>query len=450
MRTLPLPFSPDPSRTPDPAAGTTPPLPPPSGAPATPPWTTATPTGWPGQAILDTPETARVLYAAWSGDPAVVVPSPPGAGKTRLVALLAAALAHRAELRVGIAAQTREQAVEIARRVGHLTGRGRLMWAAKDPKPDSGGTAVVSGAAVRFPAEGGGILIATTARWLFSDPKAVGCDLMIVDEAWQATYADLGALGAHAGQVVCVGDPGQIDPVVTGETGRWRTVAAGPHVPAPQALRAAHGDAVGVVTLRHTWRLGPVTTALIQPAFYPDLPFTSRRPPEHLADRDGTPLPEIAHRPVAVTAGPGDPVLVAACADRTRALLDSTVTTEQGTRPVVAEDLAVVCAHVTQAAAVRATLADLAGVLVGTANQLQGLERPAVVVMHPLAGYRDSSAGFSADTGRACVMLSRHRAHLSVVLDDRTRDVLDAAGDTAPGIAGHLAVTDALLDCPGL
>jgi len=63
----------------------------------------------------------------------------------------------------------------------------------------------------------------------------------------------------------------------------------------------------------------------------------------------------------------------------------------------------VVCAHVTQAAAVRALLADVPDVLVGTANQLQGLERHAVVAMHPLAGYRDASA-FTADRGRACVI----------------------------------------------
>ena len=56
-----------------------------------------------------------MLHSAWSGDPAVVVPSPPGAGKTRLVALLAATLSDRARLRVGIAAQTRDQAVELAR-----------------------------------------------------------------------------------------------------------------------------------------------------------------------------------------------------------------------------------------------------------------------------------------------------------------------------------------------
>ena len=98
----------------DPAAPSPAPTPAPAPAPPilTPPAAAAS--GWPGQQILDTSETARVLHAAWSGDPAVVVPSPPGAGKTRLVALLAAALAHRAELRVGIAAQTREQVAERA------------------------------------------------------------------------------------------------------------------------------------------------------------------------------------------------------------------------------------------------------------------------------------------------------------------------------------------------
>jgi hypothetical protein len=52
------------------------------------------------------------------------------------------------------------------------------------------------GGQARFPATGGGVLIATTARWHYTDPTDVTCDVMIVDEAWQATYADVGALGA--------------------------------------------------------------------------------------------------------------------------------------------------------------------------------------------------------------------------------------------------------------
>lgn len=417
---------------------------PPAEQPAVTAPAAVTPASWPAAAIMDDPATAGVLHSAWSGDPAVVVPSPPGAGKTRLVALLAATLASRADLRVGIAAQTRDQAVEIARRVGALECPARLIWPAKHPSPDltSGAAQVAKGRAVRFPTSGGGVLIATTARWTYADPSTIGCDVMIVDEAWQATYADLGALGAFARQVVCVGDPGQIDPVVTGNTRRWAESPTGPHLPAPTALLAAHGDAVSVVTLHHTWRLGPATTALIQPAFYPGLPFTSRRPAEHLNTSDGNPIPETTSHRVTVTAGPGDPALTGACADLTRHLLTATLTTPDGTRPVTPADLAVVASHVSQAAAVRALLADLPDVLVGTANQLQGMERPAAVVLHPLAGYRDPNA-FGTDLGRACVMLTRHRAHLAVVTDAATPDVL-AGPDPDPATRIHRHLLDAL------
>ena len=88
------------------------------------------------------------------------------------------------------------------------------------------------------------MLIATTARWTYADPNVLAADVLVVDEAWQATYADVGALGAFAPQIVCVGDPGQIDPVVTGQTRRWDGSPTGPQLPAPAALLAAHGEAV--------------------------------------------------------------------------------------------------------------------------------------------------------------------------------------------------------------
>jgi hypothetical protein len=180
----------------------------------------------------------------------------------------------------------------------------------------------------------------------------------------------------------------------------------------------------------------------------PGLPSTSRRPPEHLTDAAGQSVPELAHRVVTVNAGPTDPALIHACADRARELLTHSLTTATGTRPITAADVAVVCAHVTQAAAVRATLSEHPDLLIGTANQLQGLERPAVVTLHPLAGYRDAAGGFGTDTGRACVMLSRHRAHLTVVLDAATPAVLATAPDDAPGVEVQRTVTDDLLALP--
>lgn len=435
MRTLP----------PRPAAGTTPagPAEPPAAAPAPP----SGPQAWEGRDILDTPQTASVLHAAWSGDAAVVVPSPPGSGKTRLVVNLAAYLAHRGGLHVGIAAQTREQAIQIATRLGLITRRAVLRWSSSAKHlPHAGMTLVMKGKDAKFPAGGGGIVIATTSLWQYQRYAELRADVLLVDEAWQATYADLASLGAFATQIVCVGDPGQIDPVVTGNTDRWRGWGHGPHVPGPAALLDAHPGDLNVIALPHTWRLGPATTALIQPLFYPDLPFTSRRPAEHVTGPDG-PLPEVAWQAVTSTAGPGDPALAAACAARVHDLLDGHTLTASGqTRQLGPSDIAVVTAHVSQDAAVRAMLAAAPDVLIGTANQLQGLERHAVVALHPLAGYHDLDTAAMTDAGRACVMLTRHRAHLTVIMDTLTPAAVAAGSE--PGV--HTALLDAIRATPRL
>jgi len=188
---------------------------------------------------------------------------------------------------------------------------------------------------------------------------------------------------------VCVGDPGQIDPVITGDTSRWANSPTGPHVPAPFALQAAHPSIVNTVALQYTWRLGPATTAMVQGRFYPGLPFTSRRPDEHLSKR-GQVLPELTHRTLRVANGATDGALIRAAVERVHELIDDTdLTTEAGTRNLTEDDVAVVVPHVPQAAAVRAMLSQYPGVLVGTADALQGLERAAVVAVHPLAGKRN-------------------------------------------------------------
>lgn len=392
---------------------------------------------WPGMELLNDPISAEVLMSVWSGDLIVNVPSPPGAGKTRLTVQLAAALSGRAGLRVGIAPQTRAQAIDIARRLAAACEHSTigLLWGRTATRPDAHGCPILNAGVKMWPNSGGAVRVATKSRWLFSEPDQVKADVLIVDEAYQCTYADLGALGSMAMQVVCVGDPGQIDPVVTGDVSRWAESPTGPHVPAPHALAAAHPNVVNTVALPYTWRLGPQTTTVVQTAFYPDLPFTSRRPPEHIAV-DGQPLPELMHRAITVANGSTDAALISAAVTRVRELLDGAqVCTSAGTRALAEDDLAVVVPHVPQAAAVRAMLADYPRLLCGTADALQGLERPAVVAVHPMAGKRVADE-FSLATGRLCVMLSRHRAHLSLIVDDQTEKVLrqsdsDAARNAA-------------------
>jgi len=433
MRTLP--------RRTDPDGTTTVPQPESAVAEAVTGTATALDTATPSAAAHDSdPQLAAALFAAWSGDRFVCVASPPGAGKTRLITHLADQLHRRAGLNVAVAAQTRAQALDVANRAAAVSA------AALGAPPSSvsllgKGTirplGLVPEATHRTMAglrNHHGIVVATTARWQWTDSRAWAANVLLIDEAWQLTYADLLALGPLARQVVCVGDPGQISPVVTGCTQRWQTWNAGPHTPAPDALSAVYGSDVTHQRLPHTWRLGPDTTALLQPVFYGDLPFTSARPDRWLESPTGQRLDELDTLTVATTAGHHDAALPAAAAARVRDLLHSTLHSVQTPggpsnatgRPLTAHDVAVITPHVGQASAVAAHLADLPGVLISTANAAQGLEREAVVVLHPLAGYR-TTPDFATDPGRLCVALSRHRAHATVLCDPTTRTLLTKA-----------------------
>jgi len=424
MRTLPR------TRAVDP---TTPATPTPSAPPAA--------SSPPARPTLD-PAAARAVFATWSGDPVVVVASPPGAGKTRLVTHLGRDLAERARLRIAIAAQTRAQALDVANRIAALGANVTLLGrkgstAPPGLHPDVHFAPGRGAASIRDR-----IVVATTARWQWIPASAHRANVLIVDEAWQMTYADLGGLGDLADQLVMVGDPGQIAPVVAAETRRWDTWATGPHKPAPDAISAAYPEHITRLQLPHTWRLGPATTDLVQPVFYPHLPFGTMRPPSSLRIH-GAELPEISTLPVTPAAGRDDPAIVRAAVDRVRALLAAGVLeTTEGARPLLPSDVALIVPHVNQASAAAAHLADQPDIFAGTINQAQGIERHAVVAVHPLTGYRGATVAV-ADPGRLCVALSRHRSHLTLVTDTGLPELLDRAhaeDPTAPGVIAHRAV----------
>lgn len=390
---------------------------------------------------LRNPTLAQALFAVWSGDAAVVIDSPPGAGKTHLITNLAHQLHTRAGMTVAIAAQTRAQSIDVANRTAAL-GAPTVLHVDADktrPRDLSDAVTLTNSRAVN---PGKGVIIATTARWLWVPTnRAVHFDVLLIDEAYQLTFADLGALGGMADQFVLVGDPGQIAPVITGDTHRWAHNPTGPHVPAPQALIAAHTDAVARLRLPQTWRFGPDTTDLLAP-LYPDLPFTSARPPRTLT-RHGHDLPEYRAISQPATAGTADPRVIQAAADTARDLLTATLTAPSETRQITPADIAVIAPHVEQAALAAAALADLPDIFVGTINQAQGLQREAVVAIHPLLGH-DTDESFALDLGRLCVALSRHRCHVTVISDQRTPDLLaEALREDTP--ARGLDLHDAIL-----
>jgi superfamily I DNA and/or RNA helicase len=100
-------------------------------------------------------------------------------------------------------------------------------------------------------------------------------------------------------------------------------------------------------------------------------------------------------------------------------------------------DIGVVCAHVAQTNAVRERLPrELSDVFVETADRFQGLERPIMLVYHPLSGRTDADT-FHLDGGRMCVALSRHRVACFIVSRAGVRDMLlryAPSGDRVLGI----------------
>jgi hypothetical protein len=70
-------------------------------------------------------------------------------------------------------------------------------------------------------------------------------------------------------------------------------------------------------------------------------------------------------------------------------------------------------------------------VTVDTANRLQGREYDVTVVLHPLSGRPDATA-FHLETGRLCVLASRHRHACIVVARAGIAELLDEHPSTEP------------------
>ena len=62
-------------------------------------------------------------------------------------------------------------------------------------------------------------------------------------------------------------------------------------------------------------------------------------------------------------------------------------------------------------------------VRVDTPERWQGLEKKVMIAIHPLSGVTDPSA-FELETGRLCVMASRHQSGLILVSRDHVSDTL--------------------------
>jgi hypothetical protein len=372
---------------------------------------------------------AAVLETQWRGEPAVILDSPPGAGKTGVAERLAMQSAGLLGERVMVTTQTNEQAFDLVRRLARGFPRFRVHLFAKESLLIPGDVAALPNAAVvsdlAHVPEGPAIVVSNAAKWSWVQGVAGPLfALNIVDEAYQLPDYGFHQIANLAERQALIGDPGQIAPVIQAELERWRCDPAGPHVAAPRALLQRHPH-IAPLVLPVTRRLVQDTVDLVQPAFYPGLGFEALTPQRTLefavpgivpmdtaldAVADGESVVMVELPPT--IGGDDDPELAAEIVwtvdrvlrrrpqitDRTGELVD-----------VQPSMIGVACAQVAQVSAIRERLAaiGLDDVFVETANRFQGLERPLMFVQHPLSGRADATA-FHLDAGRLCVLLSRH------------------------------------------
>jgi hypothetical protein len=390
----------------------------------------------------DAAAAAAAILADYTGGAhrGLVVDSPPGAGKTTLVITTTRELAGAGE-RLMIVAQTNEQVDDL---VDKLAGQapdltiGRLHAEGFEPP-----ARVLRHAGVTLDnkidnVDHCQVVVATADKWAYVSGRSRRW--AIVDEAYQMRSDKLLAVAPlfADGHALFVGDPGQLDPFSVVESERWTGLAWDP-LQSAVAVTQRLND-LKVHKLPVSWRLPATAAPVVARAFYPANPFVSgtaaherrlefdvsglRGPCDAVLDEaaaTGWALHELPGRHTVRT----DPETAQACAALARRLLErgSVAHDENGSHPVTAERIAIGCAHNDQVAAVRAAGVP-EGVTVDTANRLQGREYDVTIVWHPLSGRRDATA-FHLESGRLCVLTSRHRHACVVVARAGIAELLD-------------------------
>ncbi|WP_327092887.1 AAA family ATPase [Nonomuraea sp. NBC_01738] len=370
----------------------------------------------------------------------VVVDSPPGAGKSTLVVRAAAHIAATGDPLM-IVAQTNEQVDDLVLRLSDkhpgLTV-GRLSAGAYVPPRR---LLELPGVTVGTRVQDLGdpdIVIATSDKWAWIAGRV--WPWAIVDEAYQMRSDKLLRIAGLFERALFVGDPGQLDPFSVVEGERWSGLSWDPLQSAVSVL-LRHNPDLPVHRLPVSWRLPASAAPVVSRAFYPFTGFTSGTGPGERrlelstgglgtaydraleeAARSGWALYELPERHTVRT----DAEAVQAVAALAARLLQrgAVAGSEQGERPVTAERIAVGAAHRDQVAAIR-NAGVPAEITVDTANRLQGREYDVTIVLHPLSGRRDATA-FHLESGRLCVLASRHRQACVVVARAGIAELLDA------------------------
>lgn len=406
------------------------------------------------------------LMARVGRQAAVVAAAPAGAGKSHFVSETVGQLRDE-NLRVAVVAPTNEQAHSLVERIKLLHPDLPVAFVHAQDRELPPRIAVLPGVTQPRAADARDhrdpLVVATIDKLAdaFLRDGLGDFDVLVMDEAYQADAARYYTAAGVASTHLLVGDSGQLDPFSTLDDATfWRGGPEDPLQTAVGVLLRNHPEPETIIhRLPITRRLDPRAVPIAQ-CFYPGHPFAaavlngvrelrfSRPGPgsRPLAALD-TALDVAARTGWSHLLLPGAPVLVADPAsanlivDLVTRLFARSAASRCENRPELTAlspgDIAIGVSHNDQKDLVRALLdgVGLRGVVVDTANRLQGLTFEVVIAWHPLAGAPVTDA-FHLDPGRLCVLLTRHRQACIVLGRETDRQLLDGIPPATPGYLG--------------
>ena len=422
---------------------------------------------------------AAIEHALFGTDPLTIIKSPPGAGKTFLVECASAVAVTECAMRVVVVTPGVSQLYDVVDRLlEYNLPRLELVHATHRTLPNLLADRITASCGWTPELNVGPGVLVTNVHILTANLNKLNpgmFDLMIVDEAYQLAAKDFMPVANLASRVMMVGDPGQLDPVISIDTNNLEVNAHKIHWPAPAYILDRFPE-IPVFGLPVTRRLLPDTSDLIQACFYPDLPFRSVVEPNdrqlHFAASGMSPaidqaLDAIAGGAslVAVTvpgfapaheeADPEVAAVIARLADRLLVRQAEWV----GQRLLTEGDIGCIDPHVIAGGAISDQLRQRGrgNIRVETVERWQGLQLPISIVRHPLSRAGRPTA-FDLEAGRWCVSLSRHQIGCIIVGRESITDVIRAyvhgcdtvaagARDvTWSGFGAHRKIWNALAD----
>jgi hypothetical protein len=391
-------------------------------------------------------EVALINWGKGSGKLSVVK-APPGSGKTYTLLQVISHWVDAERMRVAVGTQTNAQALDVANRFAedHPEIPVTLWLKSSGAEPAGLNPRVRMVRKADEVPDHPCVVIATISKYGYATTHNP-FDVLAIDEAWQMPWEAFMATAPVSKRFMMIGDPGQIPPVVRIEPKRWETASRAPHLPAPQVV--ANDPELSAQTF---WGALPACRRLPHESvkwikgFY-DFDFEAYAPAGKRGLRisgatqlDSRVLELLSKsEPIGIQIstpenGPPlelDKVLARTILSFTHELIESGTEicdNDQGVwRKLLPQDVGISATHrVLNAEITRGLKPEYRrdGLRVETPERWQGLQRPVMIIAHPLSGVIRPS-GFDLDPGRLCVMASRHQSALFIFSRDHLLQTL--------------------------